>query len=126
MADITPTVPEGRQLIQGYGAGRFRINGIAHDGSVLVFPETTLPWGVTRFEDLAPETLQPVLDRAAELDLLLIGCGPRFKPPSAVLAKPFAAVGIAVEMMDTGAACRTYNLLLTDGRRVAAALIAVD
>jgi uncharacterized protein len=126
MTDITPPVPEGRQLIQGYGGGRFRISGSVHEGSVLVFPDMTLAWHVTRFEEIVAAAMQPVLERALEIDVLIIGCGPDFRPPGAALRRHLAEAGIAVEMMDTGAACRTYNLMLTDGRRVGAALIAVE
>ena len=59
------------------------------------------------------------------IDILLVGCGPRFAPPPDVLRAGLKARGIALEWMDTGAACRTFNVLLAEERRVAAALIAI-
>jgi len=126
MVDITPLIPEGRQVIQGYGDGRFRIAGTIHAGSVIVFAEQTLAWPVTTYEQITAESLRMVADRAAGLDLLIVGLGPQFRAPIASVSRDLMAIGIAVEFMDTGAACRTFNLLLGDGRPVAAALIAVD
>ncbi|MCP4328082.1 MAG: hypothetical protein GY791_06560 [Alphaproteobacteria bacterium] len=126
MTDLTPAVPEGRQFIQGYGDGRFRISGVVHDGSVIVFADITMPWDAGRYSDISIDGLRLVISRAAEIDILIVGCGPKFKPSPPSIAHEFSAGQIALEMMDTGAACRTYNLLLADGRRVAAALIAVD
>ena len=126
MTDITPIPPQGRQLIQGYGGGRFRVAGVAHEGSVLVFADVTLAWTVVDFDDITADALGPVVGRAAEIDVLILGCGPRFRAPDPALTRHLAGSAIALEMMDTGAACRTYNLLLSDDRRVAAALIAVE
>ena len=126
MTDITPIPPQGRQLIQGYGGGRFRVAGVAHEGSILVFADTTMPWPVAAFDEITADALAPVAARTAEIDVLIIGCGPRFRAPDPALTRHLAGSNIALEMMDTGAACRTYNLLLSDGRRVAAALIAVE
>jgi uncharacterized protein len=123
--DVTPIVPAGRQLIQGYDAGGFRIAGIRHTGSVLVLPERTLAWPVAAPEQVTPENLVPI--RAAEpaVEILVLGCGPRFVTIATELRAALKADGIVVEAMDTGAACRTYNLLLAEDRRVAAALIAL-
>jgi uncharacterized protein len=126
MTDLTPIPPQGRQLIQGYGGGRFRVAGTAHEGSILVFAEITMAWPVADFDDITAESLATILARAAEIDVLIVGCGSRFRAPDPVLTRHLAQADIALEMMDTGAACRTYNLLLSDDRRVAAALIAVE
>ncbi len=125
--DITPQVPEGRQLIQSYGGGRFRIAGTFYPGSVLVLRERTLAWPVSMAENIAVETLRPLFDMlpAEKPDILLVGCGPTMVAPSAELRRSLRSMGIALEWMDTGAACRTFNVLLAEERRVAAALIAV-
>ncbi|WP_460020920.1 Mth938-like domain-containing protein [Magnetospira thiophila] len=124
--DITPLVPAGRQLIRGYGDGRFLISETRHEGSVLVFSEETLPWPVTEWEQISLETLAPVLQRANEARILLIGCGPSFVlPPQGLKTALKKDHGIVLEWMDTGAACRTFNVLLIEERAVAAALIAV-
>jgi uncharacterized protein len=123
--DVTPIVPAGRQLIQGYDAGGFRIAGIRHPGSVLVLPERTLAWPVAAPEQITAESLAPI--RAAEpaVEILVLGCGARFVMIPAGLRAALKADGIVVEAMATAAACRTFNLLLTEDRRVAAALVAL-
>ncbi len=124
--DITRVVPADRQFIEGYGGGRFRISGKLHEGSVLVFPERTLTWPVTAIEALSLDNLEPVLAVSGELEILLIGCGPRLGLVPDDLRQALRDHGLVVEPMDTGAACRTYNVLASEGRAVAAALIAVD
>jgi uncharacterized protein len=123
--DVTPYVPEGRQIIEGYGDRRFRVGGEVYEGSVLVFPEQTVAWPVTAFDELTLEQLQPVRDAAGSVDLLLIGCGERTELVTRKLYEPLRAEGIVIEAMATGPACRTYNVLLAEERKVAAALIAV-
>jgi uncharacterized protein len=122
---ITPAVPAARQLIQGYHAGGFRIAGIGHDGSVLVLPERTLAWPVRAPEQVTAESLAPIVAAAPAVELLVLGLGPRFLAVPAELRQALKDRGIALEAMDTGAACRTYNVLLAEERRVAAALIAL-
>ncbi len=122
---LTQVVPEGRQFIAGYGAGLFRISGVVHRGSVLVFPERTLPWPVTEIEGLGVEDLAAVAEAAPPIDVLLLGCGERMQPVPRVVRESLRERGIGVDSMDTGAACRTYNVLMGEGRRVAAALIAL-
>jgi uncharacterized protein len=124
--DITPLVPKGRQLIQAYGDGGFRISGVRHEGSVWVLPEATLAWTVTGFAELRLDDMQRLIARAAQnVSILLIGTGRAMLPLPVDLRLACQAAGIAVEPMDTGAACRTYNVLLGEERTVAAALIAV-
>ncbi len=124
--DITPIIPADRQVIDGYRAGQFRVAGTLHHGSVLVFPERTLAWAVTALDQVTAHSLEAV--RAAEppIELLLLGCGLAgavLLP--AELRRSLREAGIRIETMDTGAACRTYNILLAEARRVAAALIAL-
>lgn len=124
MADISPLVPEGRQVIQSYGGGGFRIAGVAHRGSVIVFPERTMAWSVTTLGDASGDNLGPVIGAGARVSLLLIGAGRASAALDPMLRKTLRDVGVVVEVMDTGAACRTFNVLLAEERRVAAALIA--
>lgn len=126
MADITPPVPQGRQLIQGYGGGGFRIAGVAHTSSVIVFPDQTLPWQTTSFDDLSVAALAPVMVENTGVEVLLIGCGARMGMPRADIRDALKQFSIVPEWMDTGAACRTFNVLLAEDRAVAAALIAVE
>jgi len=124
--DITPAVPAGRQVVQAYGDGGFRISGQAHRGSVVVFPDRTTAWAVTSAEAITADALTAAMADASPVDILLVGCGRRFQPPPKGLIGELRQRGVAVEWMDTGAACRTYNVLLGEDRRVAAALIAVE
>ncbi|WP_142850644.1 Mth938-like domain-containing protein [Telmatospirillum sp. J64-1] len=123
--DITPVVPGDRQLIQGYGEGGFRISGVRHEGSVLVHPFATLAWPVSGMEEVSAESLMPLRDAEPRIEILLIGCGERTAMLPRALRESFRSVGIVIEGMDTGAACRTYNVLLSEERRVAAALLAI-
>jgi uncharacterized protein len=123
--DITPASPAGRQIIEGYGPGRFRIGGRVFEGSVTVLPNRAAPWPIQRIDDLSVESLSDVLDAAGEIEFLLIGCGAHgaFIPPR--LRQDLRDRGLVIEAMDTGAACRTFNVLMGEGRPVAAALIAI-
>lgn len=123
--DITPAVPAGRQLIEGYRPGGFRIAGVQHAGSVLVLPERTLAWSVGAPEDITAASLAPITATEPRVELLIIGLGPQFGLIAAELRAALRGHGISVEAMATDAACRTYNVLLSEDRRVAAALIAL-
>ena len=85
--------------------------------------EATLPWAVTDAAAITSENLAPVLGAGG---ILVIGCGPDFSPPPPALRAELKAQGVSLEWMDTGAACRTFNVLLTEERDAVAALIAVD
>ena len=113
--------PGQPQVIQGYGDGLFRIAGAAHPGSVIVFAGRTVSWS----GEINEAGLAEAFAAADELDLLILGCGTRMQAITPELRAALRRVGVAVEVMDTGAACRTFNVLLAEGRRVAAALIAV-
>jgi uncharacterized protein len=117
--ELTPLVRPELQVIERYGANGFRISGVVHRGPVLVFPDRTLPWEPVA---LTVESLAPVVEHG-EVGLLLLGLGRRMAPVPRALREALRAHGIAVEVMDTGAACRTYNVLLGEDRRVGAALL---
>ena len=123
-ASIPPIAPE-RQLVQGYGAGGFMVSGIRHQGSLLVFPDRVLPWPVTAPGELDLASLEPVRAASPAPDILVIGLGPTFSLFPPPLRRAIREWGIVVEAMATPAACRTYNVLLAEERRVAAALIAM-
>ncbi len=115
----------GRKAIASYGDGGFRIADERHDGSVLVFPDRVMAWPVSRKADLAPESFREVTAAAGAVDILLLGCGSEIPTVPRAVRDILKAHRIVVDAMDTGAACRTYNVLLGEGRAVAAALIAV-
>ncbi len=125
--DLTPLIPGGRQIIESYGEGRFRISGQLHTGAVLVFPDHTLAWSVMAASEASLDNMAAALaaGRTGAVDLLLFGQGPRMLLVPQHLRQGLREAGIVLEPMDTGAACRTYNVLMAEGRRVAAALIPV-
>ena len=111
--------------IDTYGNGGFRFAGMSHRGSILCLPSGIHGWPVGDVGDFSAEHLEPVLAEVAGIELLLIGVGPQLVMPSAAAFAPLRAAGLAFEPMSTGAAARTYNILLGEKRRVAAALIAI-
>jgi uncharacterized protein len=123
--EITPVVPAGRQLIQAYREGGFTVAGVRHAGSLLVLPERTLAWPVDTLEAVTVASLAPITGADPAVELLILGCGPAFELAPPPLRDALRAHGIVVEGMATPAACRTFNVLLAEDRRVAAALIAV-
>lgn len=104
--------------IDGYGPGFFRIGGKIVEGAVTVFPSGVAAWG--GFDDTAA-----ILDQADDLDVLFVGTGAEIAHPPADFRKSLEDAGIGVETMASPAACRTYNILLSEGRRVAVALLPV-
>jgi len=125
--DLTPLIPAGRQIVESYGSGRFRVSGRVFEGSILVLTDHTAAWPVADMASMTLDGLAAVADaaRAGTIDLLLVGCGARMAPIPAQIRQALRDVGVVTEPMDTGAACRTYNVLMAEGRRVAAALIAI-
>jgi uncharacterized protein len=112
----------GLNLVTAYGAGYVQINELRHQTSLIVLPDTVLPdWPISAFELLS----QASFDHLTELqpELVLLGTGNRHRFPHPSLYQALIAAGIGLEHMDTGAACRTYNILAAEGRKVAAALI---
>ena len=124
--DVTPLIPQGRQVIESYGGGGFRVTGERFSGSILVLPDWSAPWPLAAIGELTLESLEPVLAAEPPVEVLLIGCGTAMAFIEPELRAAARARGVALEPMDTGAACRTYNVLMAEDRRVAAALIAVD
>jgi uncharacterized protein len=124
-ADKTLPTPDPAQVqyIRSYGPGRFMISDREWRSPVLVTPNVTHPWAITRAEDLTVESLAPLRGAAVPTEILVLGCGARavFVPPD--LRAALKAAGMGLEVVDTGSACRIYNVLLAESRRVAAALI---
>ena len=112
--------------IEAYGNGGFRFADMSHRGSLLCLPSGIYAWQVTEPQAITEETLAPVLAEADRIGLLLIGTGPKRWPLPVELLALFGRHRISAETSQTGQAANTYNILLEEGRRVAAALIAVD
>jgi uncharacterized protein len=104
--------------IDGYGPGFFRIGGTVHQGRIAILPSGVGAWG--GFEDV--ETL---IAAAADLDVLFVGTGAEIAHLPPAFRTALETAGIGVESMASPAACRTYNVLLSEGRRVGLALIPV-
>lgn len=121
--DVTPLIPADRQVIDGYGDGQFCVRGAWLSGPLIVFPERTVVWEVAGFAGLTVGSFAPILEADPPVEILLLGCGPRNQLVPRTLRDDLRARGVVVDGMDTGAACRTYNVLLAEGRRVAAALL---
>lgn len=119
--DLTPLLPQGRQMIESYGPGRFRVAGVVYETALLVMPTQTLVWDVGDFNQMTPESFAPLF--ATPLDVLLLGCGAKAAFVAPALRQALKARGIVVEAMESGGACRTYNVLMMEGRSVAAALL---
>jgi uncharacterized protein len=124
-------ISDGRHLprlvpIDGYGNGGFRFGGLSHRGSLLCLPSGIWAWPVVRPEEITEASLAPVFAEAAEIGLLLLGSGrDSWIMPDALFDR-FRTANLNVEVARTGTAVSTYNILLGEGRRVAAALIAVE
>ncbi|MDX6751780.1 Mth938-like domain-containing protein [Geminicoccaceae bacterium 1502E] len=121
--DRSPHIPADRQVVQAYQAGGFKVSGTVFEGSIIVLPEEVRPWSVQTPGDLAAELFAGL--RESGVDILVVGLGPDFLPFPAELRRTLREWGMVVEAMATPAACRTYNVLLAEDRRVAAALIAM-
>jgi uncharacterized protein len=120
--ELTPLVPAGRQVIERYGQNGFRVAGVIYRGAVLVFPDRTLSWSAGRPSDVTGESLAPVIEDGG-VQILLLGLGRVMRAIQPTLRATLRADGIVIEPMDTGAACRTYNVLVAEDRHVAAALL---
>ena len=115
----------GRAPIDAYGNGGFRFADMSHRGSLLCLPSGVHGWAFSEGDELSLEVLSKVIDDADEIEVLLIGTGSEMRPLPPSLKSSLKAHGIACDPMSTGAAVRTYNIMLSESRAVAAALIAV-
>lgn len=115
----------GRHGIDAYGDGGFRFAEMSHRGSILVLPSGIRAWDAREAREIDTGGLAPVLAEREAIDLLLIGTGLDIVPLPEPLRRRLKDAGIGLDVMQTGAAARTYNILLAENRKVAAALIAV-
>jgi len=115
----------GRAAIDAYGNGGFSFAEMSHQGSILALPDGIHSWDVARHEDLTPEHFSHVF-ACSDMEVFLLGMGAQVYPLRAALRSLFKERGIALDTMSTGAAARTYNILLSESRAVGCGLIAVD
>jgi len=116
----------GRAPIDAYGNGGFRFADMSHRGSLLCLPSGIHGWEPADAAALTADDLAPVLAEAADIEILLVGTGRELRRLPAPLREALRSVRVSADPMSTGAAVRTYNVLLAEDRAVAAALIAVD
>jgi uncharacterized protein len=115
----------GRHLIDSYGAGGFRFADMSHRGSILALPSGIVAWEIAAAAEFSVEAFEPVLAEAGEIEVLLVGTGREVAPLPEAVRRRFKETGIGLNVMQTGAAARTYNILVAENRKVAAALVAV-
>ena len=115
----------GRAPIDAYGNGGFRFAEMSHRGSILCLPSGIYGWDVSNPAGIDVEALQRVVDEAGEIEFLLVGTGETIRPLDPDLKTALRGANISSDPMSTGAAVRTFNVMLLESRPVAAALIAV-
>ncbi|MFA7275592.1 MAG: Mth938-like domain-containing protein [Pseudobdellovibrionaceae bacterium] len=120
--DITPIPRLGQSHIQSYSAGMFRVNGEIYKTPLIVLPESVDVWTVVPDDLFALSSFEYL---AGKIDVLLIGTGARMVLCLPAQRGAFKMLGMSVDTMDTPAACRTFNVLNSEGRRVCAALVPV-
>ena len=118
---IERDTPDGRNTFTGYGEGYVEVNRVRHTGSVVVSEDRVSDWPATSVASLSAPMFAAVAETAPEV--VILGTGSTFEFPDPAVLKPLHEARIGVEVMDTRAACRTYNILLGEGRKVTAALI---
>ena len=116
----------GKVPLDAYGNGGFRFADMSHRGSILCLPSGVHGWEPKDPENLTAGDFDLMFGEAAEIEILLVGTGDALKPLPQTLRAMFREAGISADPMGTGAAVRTYNVLLAEDRAVAAALVAVD
>ena len=116
--DRQPTL----NTVSAYGPNYIEINAVRHETSILLMPEgPVIPWSCTQFSDLSPAHFQEIADQKPAL--VIFGSGKKIQFPRPELIAPLIQAKIGIETMDLQAACRTYNVLMAEGRNVLAALI---
>ena len=125
MPDLSSGFVPGRHVITAYGRGGFRFADMSHVGSIIALPSGVHAWSALAPADITEASLAPLFAAPEGVELLLLGTGVDLVPPSPGLRARLKAIGVSVDPMPSGAAARTYNILLDEQRRVAAAILAV-
>ncbi len=116
----------GQPPIDAYGNGGFRFADMSHKGSILILPSGVYAWMPSDISNFQIEDFSQVLAEASGIDCLLLGTGVDFVPVSQTIHTQIRAKGVNLDIMSTGAAARTWNVVLAEGRRFAAAFVAID
>ena len=125
MMDVMPPLSRDIPLINRYGAGVFVVSGQEKKTSIILSARGVNEWNVHHFSELDNHSIIALCEQAKECDIFLIGSGESQEFLSPALRQIGREYSIAIDCMDTGAACRTYNVLIGEGRRVMAALVLV-
>jgi uncharacterized protein len=116
----------GRVQLDAYGNGGFRFADMSHRGSILCLPSGVWSWTPNDASEITAESLKKAMHEAGEIEIFLIGTGDTHVHLDPKLRQVLKDAGLRVDVMATGPASRTYNVLIGDQRKVAAALIAVE
>ena len=119
-------LPLNSQIIQTYGNFQFTVSEVVHKTSLIVFQNESVQWPVKSIDTLDSMSFSKIIEASPALEILLIGCGKSTRLIEPNLLVDVRNAGISIEPMDTGAACRTFNVLTAEDRLVAAALIPVS
>jgi uncharacterized protein len=123
---IEPARFPGRAPIEAYGNGGFRFADMSHRGSILVLPSGIEAWAVATVDEIGASALSRLIAESRSIEILLVGTGETMRPLQKESRLALEAAGLFPELMSTGAAVRTFNVLLSEDRAVAAALLAVE
>lgn len=118
---LHPSRSAGQNVFSGYGADYVAVNNVRYEKSVLVTPEAVTEWNVSAFEALTASDFEFVARLGVEIVVFGTGAAQRFPRPE--LVRALAGAGVGLEVMDSKAACRTYNILAAEGRKVVAAIL---
>lgn len=125
MQDITPQIPDNYNQLDSYGNGKFKVNGKYFENSIIIAPTFLEELEIKEISEIKSEHLKLILDNKEKIEFLIVGAGETSDFLGDEAEKTLKNEGIIIEYMTTGAAARTYNILLSEGRKFAAILIAV-
>ena len=123
--DITPLIKGDRKIINSYGASRFVVSGKEYTNSIILSPITVDIWNIQSPFMWSEDVIEQLMNAAKDAEVILVGTGKNMVPMPSKWRNLFREKRISLDVMDTGAACRTYNVLLSEERRVIAALVMV-
>ncbi len=126
--DITPLIRENQQVINSYSDGSFKVRNVSYNYPIIVTPDKTWRWNIDSITDISKleaRHFTDLIEQSQEIDIVLLGCGADMSFLPAELRLNFKNAGLSVDIMNTGAACRTYNVLMAEGRRLACALLPI-
>jgi uncharacterized protein len=126
MVDVTPLIRSDFQVIQSYRDGHFKVSDQIYDHPVIVYPTKTEPWDPPGYDKLSADHFNPILATDLGVEIVLLGTGKTMQPPKRKMIQQLSNDGLSLDTMDTGAACRTFNVLIAEDRKVAAAMYLFD